>query len=132
MKILGQIKSIVWVRKYARQDGSIQNIHRIEFEAGSDTFLIETRKSMETMTKQDIVAGAVGYADISFSANEYKDSKFQNIYLSNFTLANRNINTEAATQPATETVTQATEQPAAPAAAPSEKTEEGKTGNLPF
>lgn len=130
MKILGQIKSIVWVRKYARQDGSIQNIHRIEFEAGSDTFLIETRKSMETMTNNGIVAGAVGYADISFSANEYKDSKFQNIYLSNFTLANRNINTEAATQPAAETVTQAA--PAEAAAAPSEKTEEGKTGNLPF
>lgn len=101
MKALVVIDSIELSRKYQRQDGTMQNIHRVVMHTESDQFAAETFQTKESMEKRGIVPGAVGSIELEFKVSRGTSKSgepycVQNIRLSRFELANRNINVQAA------------------------------------
>lgn len=100
MKLLATIKNVELSRQYQRQDGTYGNVFGVTIEAGDDMLYAETFMSKESQAKRGIVQGAIGTATVTLAVREWKDIKgekhySQDVKLSDFALANRNINTEA-------------------------------------
>jgi hypothetical protein len=117
MKLLATIESVKVLRQRQNNDGTWSPVYGIKLVSGDDEILAESHRTKEGLIKAGIVKDAVGKAHIEFEVKEGKSDKtgkdycFQSITLRDFSLANRNLNTDTQA-PATEAA------PAAPAADP--------------
>ena len=115
MKILATIESVKVLRQRQNNDGTWSPVYGIKLVSGDDEILAESHRTKEGLLKAGIVKDAVGKAHIEFEVKEGtsdktgKDYCFQSITLRDFSLSNRNLNTDTQA-PATEAA------PAAPAA----------------
>lgn len=96
MKVLSTIKSVKVSRQYKRQDGSYAAIYGVTIEAGDDTILAETFITKNGQQKCGIVPGAIGTAILEMRIREWKDNsgnvrQTQDIKLTDFVMANRNL-----------------------------------------
>ena len=141
MKILATIESVKVARQRQNDDGTWSPVYGIKLVSGDDEIIAESYRTKESLTKADIIAGAVGKAQIEFKVKEGtsektgKDYCFQQITLRSFDLANRNISTESAQTAAGGQEAPKEEKPAESTQVPAEpepKPEEGKTSDLPF
>ena len=115
MKLLSTIKNVEVSRQYKRQDGTYGNVYGVTIESGDDVIFAETFLSSESQAKRGIVPGAIGTATIALNIREWNDIKGNKHYsqdarLSDFALANRNINTEALSNTEAEHAANAAEQ----------------------
>ena len=135
MKFLATIESVKVARQRQNDDGTWSPVYGIKLVSGDDEIIAESYRTKESLTKAGIIAGAVGTAQIEFKVKEGtsektgKDYCFQSITLRDFSLANRNLNTDTQA-PATEEAKPAAD-PEPAAEAPQEGTINPETG-LPF
>lgn len=96
MKVLSTIKAVKVSRQYKRQDGSYAAIYGITIEAGDDTIYAETFITKDGQQKRGLVSGAIGTAILEMSVREWTDRMgevrhTQDIKLTDFVMANRNL-----------------------------------------
>lgn len=96
MKVLSTIKAVKVSRQYKRQDGSYAAIYGVTIEAGDDTIYAETFITKDGQQKRGIVPGAIGTAILEMSVRDWTDNNgnarhTQDIKLTDFVMANRNL-----------------------------------------
>ena len=134
MKFLATIESVKVARQRQNDDGTWSPVYGIKLVSGDDEIIAESYRTKESLTKAGIIAGAVGKAQIEFKVKEGtsektgKDYCFQSITLRDFSLANRNLNTDTQA-PATEEAKPAADPE--PAAEAPQEAEQPKS-DLPF
>ena len=106
MKVLSTIKAVK-VRQYKRHDGSYAAIYGVTIEAGDDTIYADTFITKDGQQKRGIVPGAIGTAILEMRIREWTDNSgnvrhTQDIKLTDFVMANRNLFNGPAEQETTE------------------------------